>query len=130
MKKFTLILLSVLMCFSFTYAQTKQAEIKFKTTKYNFGKFPEEHPVVSCNFIFTNTGEAPLVIHQVIPSCGCTIPEYPKQPIMPGKDGIIKVTYNGTGHYPGVIHKFVTVHSNAKSEDMRLYIEGEMVPKK
>jgi hypothetical protein len=129
MKRIVLLLLAIVMCFGLINAQSKNADIKFKATTYNFGKFSEEHPVVTCSFVFTNTGDAPLVVHQVIPSCGCTVADYPKQPIMPGKQSSIKVTYNGTGHYPGMIHKYVTVHTNAKTGDIRLYIEGEMTAK-
>ena len=78
---------------------------------------------------FTNIGDAPLVIHQAVASCGCTVPEYTKEPIMPGKKGTIKVTYNGTGKYPGHFKKSITLRTNAKTEMVRLYIEGDMTAK-
>lgn len=130
MKKIVLFFILSVMSIGFVSAQTKIADIKFDKTTYNFGTFPEEHPVVSCDFVFTNTGDAPLIIHQAIASCGCTVPEYPKQPIMPGKTGVVKVTYNGTGKYPGAIHKSVTLRTNAKTAMIRLFIEGEMTAKK
>lgn len=130
MKKIVLSIVLAVLSIGFVTAQTKMADIRFKNTTYDFGKFAETHPVVSCNFVFTNTGDAPLIIHQAIASCGCTVPQYPKQPIMPGKQGIIKVTYNGTGRYPGVIHKSITLRTNAKTEIIRLYIEGEMTAQK
>lgn len=126
---FTMVAILSLFC-SIATAQTKMADIKFNTTKYNFGKFPENHPVVSCNFVFTNTGDAPLVIHQARPSCGCTVPSFPTQPIMPGKQGVIKVTYNGTGHSLGSFYKYVAIYTNAKTEEVRLYVQGEMTEKK
>jgi hypothetical protein len=129
MKKLVLSIVLAVLSIGFVAAQTKQADIKFKQTTYNFGKFSENHPVVSCDFEFTNTGDAPLIIHQAIASCGCTVPQYPKQPIMPGKTGVIKVTYNGTGRVPGALHKSVTLRTNGKTEIIRLYIEGEMTPK-
>ena len=89
----------------------------------------ENSPVVSCTFTFTNIGDAPLVIHQAVASCGCTVPEYTKEPIMPGKKGTIKVTYNGTGKYPGHFKKSITLRTNAKTEMVRLYIEGDMTAK-
>ena len=52
------------------------ADIKFDKTTHNFGTFSENNPVVSCTFTFTNVGDAPLVIHQAVASCGCTVPEY------------------------------------------------------
>lgn len=106
-----------------------QAEIKFDKTTVNLGTFPEEKPVVSCVFTFTNIGDAPLVIHQAVASCGCTVPEYTQEPVLPGKKGTIKVTYNGTGKYPGHFKKSITLRTNAKTEMMRLFIEGDMTPK-
>lgn len=106
-----------------------QADIKFDKTTHNFGEFSEENPIVTCIFTFTNIGDAPLVIHQAVASCGCTVPQFTKEPILPGENGQIKVTYSGKGRYPGHFRKSVTVRSNAKKEMMRLYIEGEMISK-
>jgi len=128
MKK-TLFLL-MLLFLGVTYASAeKQAEITFDKTTHDFGKFSEDSPKVKCVFTFTNTGDAPLVINQAVASCGCTIPDYTKEPIMPGKKGTIEVTYNGAGKYPGEFKKSITVRSNAKSELTRIYIKGEMTPK-
>lgn len=107
------------------FAQGK-ADLKFDKTTHNFGTFSEKEPVVSCVFTFTNVGNAPLVIHQAIASCGCTVPEYTQEPIMPGKKGTIKITYNGAGKYPGHFKKSITIRTNAKTEIMRLYVEGDM----
>ena len=73
-----------------------KADIKFDKTSHNFGTFSENDPVVSCVFTFTNVGDAPLVIHQAVASCGCTVPEYTQEPVLPGKTGTVKITYNGT----------------------------------
>ncbi|BEG98448.1 DUF1573 domain-containing protein [Bacteroides sedimenti] len=128
MKK-TLFLL-MLLFLGVTYASAeKQAEITFDKKVHNFGTFSEESPKVKCIFTFTNTGDAPLVINQAIASCGCTVPEYTKEPVMPGKKGTIEVTYNGAGKYPGEFKKSITIRSNAKEELVRLYITGEMTPK-
>lgn len=62
-----------------------KADIKFDKTSHNFGTFSENDPVVSCVFTFTNVGDAPLVIHQAVASCGCTVPEYTQEPVLPGK---------------------------------------------
>lgn len=85
--------------------------------------------MVSCTFTFTNVGDAPLVIHQAVASCGCTVPEYTQEPVMPGKTGTIKITYNGTGKYPGHFKKSITLRTNAKTEMMRLFVEGDMTAK-
>ena len=60
------------------------AEITFDTLRYDFGKFSKDDPVVRCQFPFTNTGTAPLVIHQAFASCGCTIPVFTREPVKPG----------------------------------------------
>ena len=105
----------------------KAAEIKFDTLFYDFGTFSEKSPVVKCSFRFTNTGDAPLVIHQAIASCGCTVPTYTKTPIKPGESGTIDVTYNGKGKFPGRFKKNISVRTNAKnSELVKLTIEGNM----
>ncbi len=104
----------------------KDADIKFDNTSYDFGTFSEKSPVVTCTFTYTNVGEAPLIINQAIASCGCTVPSYTKAPIMPGKKGEIKVTYNGTGKFPGHFKKTITVRTNGATEMTRLYIEGIM----
>lgn len=103
------------------------AEIKFDTLRHNFGKFSAASPEVKCAFSFTNTGTAPLIIHQAFASCGCTVPTFTKEPIKPGERGQIDVTYNGKGKFPGHFQKTITVRSNALSEVVRLTIEGDMM---
>lgn len=103
-----------------------QAEIKFDKSLHNFGTFSESDPVVKCVFTFTNTGDKALVINQAVASCGCTVPTYTKTPIKPGETGTINVTYNGKGKFPGHFKKTITIRSNAKTEMVRLYIEGVM----
>lgn len=128
------VLLSTLMLLVFVFTayaavNDGQAEITFETTSHNFGSFPESSPKVTCTFTFKNTGDAPLVIHQAIASCGCAVPDYPKTPIKPGESGKITVTYNGAGKFPGHFKKSITVRTNAKQEMTRLYIEGDMEAK-
>lgn len=125
MKKVTLLAL-LMMGFTSAFAQ---AELTFEKTTHDFGTFSEEDPVVTTTFKFKNTGDTPLVIHQAIASCGCTVPEYTKEPIKPGAKGEIKVTYNGAGRFPGKFRKTITIHSNADNELVRLYIKGDMNPK-
>ncbi|MBO7141006.1 MAG: DUF1573 domain-containing protein [Prevotella sp.] len=103
-----------------------QAEIKFNKVTHNFGQFSKKSPVLHCVFAYENVGDAPLVINQAIGSCGCTVPEYTKEPVQPGQKGEIKVTYNGAGKRLGHFAKSITVHCNGKVEIVRLTIEGEM----
>ena len=102
------------------------AEVTFDTLRYDFGKFSKSEPVVHCSFPFTNTGTAPLIIHQAFATCGCTVPTYTKEPIKPGERGTIDVTYDGTDKFPGRFSKTVTVKTNAINELVRLTIEGIM----
>ncbi len=105
------------------------AQITFEKTTHNFGAFSENSPKVTCKFKFTNTGDSPLVIHQAIASCGCTVPVFPKEPIRPGEEGEVTVTYDGAGKFPGHFKKSISLRTNAKPEIVRLYIEGDMTPK-
>ena len=125
MKKF-LMMTMLLMCGVMTSFAQKPAEIKFDKLTHDFGTFSEKSPVVTCVFTFTNVGEQPLIINQAMASCGCTVPEYTKTPIKPGETGEIKVTYNGTGKFPGHFKKSITIRTNGVVEMTRLYIEGEM----
>ena len=107
-------------------ADAGQAEIEFDTLRINLGTFAEKDAVQKCTFAFTNTGDAPLVINQAFASCGCTVPTYTKDPVKPGEKGKIEVTYNGKGKVAGHFSKTITVRSNAKTEIVRLTIEGTM----
>ena len=95
---FTLILMSAV-AFNIM-AAGKGAEMTFNEKTHDFGTIKEANGPVTHTFEFTNTGGEPLVIINVNASCGCTRPEYPKEPIMPGKKGKVKVTFNPAGR-PG-----------------------------
>ena len=122
-------LLLIISLVSYAAIQGGEAEITFENTSHNFGTFSESSPKVTCTFKFKNTGDGPLVIHQASASCGCTVPQYPKEPIKPGESGQITVIYNGAGKFPGHFKKSITIRSNGKNEMTRLYIEGDMLPK-
>ena len=125
MKKL-IVLTMMLLCGMTTAFAQKPAEIKFDKLTHDFGTFSEKNPIVTYTFIYTNVGEQPLVINQAVASCGCTVPEYTKTPVKPGEQGKLKVTYNGTGNFPGHFRKTITIRSNAKTEMVRLTIEGNM----
>ncbi len=109
-------------------AQTAEnrAEIQFDTLRIDLGTFAEKDGEQHCTFTFANVGTAPLIINQAFASCGCTVPTYTKDPIQPGEKGHIDVTYNGKGKFPGHFSKTITIRSNAKTEIVRLSIEGTM----
>lgn len=104
------------------------SKIEFVATSHDFGTIMEKNGPVSCEFEFTNTGTAPLVIFDVTAQCGCTRPEYPKKPIAPGAKGKVKVTYNPAGR-PGAFLKTVTVKCNTVPRSTALKIKGTVVPK-
>ena len=105
----------------------KYAQIKFETETHDFGTFAEKDCPVSYEFEFTNVGTAPLIIHQAVTTCGCTVPNYSKEPIAPGAKGKIEVVYNGRGKFPGQFKKNITVRTNSKSFSVtRLFIQGVM----
>lgn len=85
--------------------------ISFKSESFDFGTL-EEGPAAEHVFTFTNTGKEPIVIQRVQPSCGCTTPDWTKDPIAPGKTGMIKASY-GTQGRPGPFEKTMTVFTNA-----------------
>ena len=126
MKKFLIMSVMLVASVCFAMAQQNQASIKFDKMIHNFGTFSEDQPTQKCVFTFTNVGTAPLIINQAVASCGCTIPSYTKAPIKPGEKGEIKVTYNGTGAFPGHFKKTITVRTNGNPEMTRLYVEGVM----
>lgn len=118
-------LFSILSLAMTVVAAMAQAEIKFDQTSFNFGTF-DESEVQTCVFTFTNVGNEPLIIHQAYSSCGCTVPSFSKEPVKPGEKGQIKVTYNGSGKFPGAFKKPVTVRTNATQAIVRIYIQGDM----
>lgn len=131
MKKTLLFTLMLVFGITVTMAQKEgEAQIKFDNLTHDFGTFSESSPVVTCTFTYTNVGDKPLIINQAVASCGCTVPEYTKTPVKPGEKGEIKVTYNGTGKFPGHFKKSITVRTNGAVEMTRLYIEGTMEEKK
>ena len=105
------------------------ADIQFEKMDHNFGKIKEEAGLANISFKFTNTGKIPLIIHAVEASCGCTTPEWSKEPILPGKTGFIKVSYNPEQR-PGVFTKSITVNANVPKSPYVLTITGEVIPKK
>ena len=133
MKKLSLLMkkLSLLFVGLFVAANvfSQQAEIKFDKDVHDFGTIAEEIGSVSCDFTFINTGNTPLELKDVRPSCGCTTPKWSREPIAPGGKGVITATYSTTGR-PGSFSKSITVTSNAKGNGSSiLYIRGAVTPK-
>ena len=101
------------------------AIITFEETNYEYGEIPFKGNG-ECRFAFRNTGKTPLVLTHVKSTCGCTIPEWPSEPIKAGEQGIIKVSYDT--QRVGTFNKSIYVYSNAKNGVQRLYIRGRVNP--
>ena len=100
-------------------------EIEFEKTVHDYGDVPYNGNG-ECEFRFTNTGDAPLLIQKPKSSCGCTVPSWPSEPILPGKSEVIKVTYRTSRC--GSFNKTVTVTSNAiKNPTVVLRIKGRVL---
>lgn len=98
-----------------------QPEINFSFEQFDYGTI-KNGADGSCEFKFKNTGKEPLIISNARGSCGCTVPTWPKEPIMKGESGVIKVHYDTKR--PGAFTKTVTIESNAKTNPKVLTIKG------
>jgi hypothetical protein len=102
------------------------AKIEFSKDTHDYGtvKYGADG---TCTFEFKNTGNEPLIISTAKGSCGCTVPEWPKEPIAPGAKGTISVKYDTKR--PGAINKSVTITSNAVNEPTKVIrIKGNVLP--
>lgn len=99
----------------------------FEDTMHHFGTINEGEKV-TYDFDFTNEGKTPLIISNATGSCGCTVPEYTKDPIAPGASGVIKVLFNSDGK-KGHQRKSVTVMTNSQKGVHVLNIETEVTPR-
>jgi hypothetical protein len=114
--------------FSYLFAFADGPSLKYEQEVHDFGKIKEEDGAVSFTFKLMNDGDSPLVIQSVRPSCGCTTPDWSREPIMPGKTGFIKAVFNPQNR-PGAFNKSLTVTTNTEPAITRLYIKGIVEPK-
>ena len=108
------------------FANSDAGEFRFKEETWDFGSIPQGIPVTH-TFTFTNVGKVPIIITDVKPSCQCTTPKWPKEPILPGKSAEIDVQYNSL--HEGGFDKSCTITSNATSSPKYLHIKGTVLPK-
>jgi hypothetical protein len=99
-------------------------EITFEKTVHDYGTVAYNGDG-KCEFKFTNTGKEPLILTNVRSSCGCTVPKWPREPILPGDSEVIHVEYKT--NRIGSINKSVTVQSNASNNVVRLRIAGRVL---
>jgi hypothetical protein len=108
------------------FAQGAKIEFKDSDNTIDYGRVEKDTDDGVRAFEFTNTGDEPLIITDAQSTCGCTVPSYPKEPIMPGKTGKIEVKYNmGVGP----IRKTITIETNATNYEagrVALKIKGEV----
>ncbi len=130
MKKISFLGLLILISIIKLTAQELGAAISFKEEKFDFGTVKEEDGPINHVFEFTNIGGTPLIINNVQASCGCTTPDWSKQPVSPGDKGFVKATYNPSGR-GGTFNKTITVTSNSTIRPtMVLTITGTVIGKK
>lgn len=103
----------------------KLPQIVFEHEEFDFGKI-NQGEMVSHNFIFTNKGEADLVISNAKASCGCTVPYWPKDPIAPGTSDTIKVQFDSKGK-SGQTQKSITLTCNTIPNTKAIYLKGEIL---
>lgn len=96
--------------------------ISLKENEYDFGKIPQGKPVTHI-FTFTNTGSSPMVLNNVQASCGCTTPEWSKEPVAPGATSKITVGYNAMADGP--FSKYITITYNG-TQNKQVTIKGEV----
>jgi len=101
-----------------------KASVEWIETSIDFGEVDFKKPVTA-EFKFKNPGLIPLVINEVKTSCGCTVADFPKQPIVSGQEGKILVTFDAETE--GQFSKTITVYSNAEGGVTQLYIQGVVI---
>jgi hypothetical protein len=101
-----------------------QAEITFEKVEHDYGEVIKGGNGET-SFTYKNTGKAPLVLSNVRSSCGCTVPSWSREPLMPGQSASIKVKYNTAN--VGPINKSITVESNATTNRVVLKIKGKVI---
>lgn len=121
-KHFILLLLVFMYACSATVSRN-DASISFCNNKYDFGPIPYKNEA-TYSFEFLNPGKTMLIISDVKTSCGCTVPEWPKEPIRPGRKGQITIKYDAAYH--GVFHKTIEVIFNGEKSPHALEIKGEV----
>lgn len=104
------------------------AAFKFEKDSYDFGQITEGDQV-SYDFSFTNTGKEPLIITGATATCGCTVPNYPHEPIAPNGEGKISVKFDSKGK-GGMQNKVITITANTVPSTTQLHLIGDIKPAK
>ncbi len=123
MKNLFSLIMMMTLCVTATFAQEGGPTMDFESTTVDYGTI-EQHSEPLRVFSFTNNGDEPLIIKNAKGSCGCTVPTYPKEPIMPGESGEIEVRYDTKRI--GKFTKTVTLTTNQAVERIVLKIQGQV----
>lgn len=131
MKSFVTLILGLFVVF-YAFAQEEEvvadgAYITFEETAHDFGDIYQDDKVEHV-FAFENTGTEPLIITNVQTTCGCTAPEWPKEPVLPGQSAEIKVRFDSRGKY-GRQNKVISVISNSVAQVNQVKITTNVLPK-
>ncbi|MBI3234291.1 MAG: DUF1573 domain-containing protein [Bacteroidetes bacterium] len=118
----TLLIMSALLNLNFSVGP----DIEFDNVKYNYGR-AKVGSLINHTFYITNSGDQPLVLLKVVPSCGCSVASYTKEAIKPGGKGEIVVKFNSKYKPVGLNVKTFTVFSNAKNTPHTIYLRGELI---
>ncbi len=120
----TLLLAAFALISTSVFAQKADAVAKFNTENFDFGKI-KQGVASKATFTVTNIGNTPLIIEQAAPSCGCTVGDYTKEPIAPGKTGTITAVFDGRALGP--VNKTVTVKFANVADVKFLKLSGEVL---
>lgn len=123
MKKTFTIFIALIAFIGFSSMNLAIGEFSFEKESHDFGNIEQGKPV-SYEFKFSNKGDAPIIISEVRPTCGCSVADYTKTPIKPGESGVIKVIFNAEARGP--FTKSFIVKSNTKTPIKNLTIRGKV----
>ena len=115
-----------MLCLAQDADSSRYAQIFVEKTDHNFGDLKQGEKAEHV-FYFINTGTSPLIVSNAISTCGCTIPEWTREPLLPDSIGTLKVIFDSTGKI-GRQNKVITLRSNSKGGDYRLRISAMVLP--
>ncbi len=104
------------------------AQIEFDVSSHNFGDLIQGEKA-EFEFKFKNAGSTPLILQNVLTTCGCTVPDWPKDPILPSAEGVIRVVFDSKARI-GRQNKLITIRSNSRDGDFRLSVTAMVLPRK
>lgn len=116
------------LCFSLFVLQTTQAQLLFEPDTHDFGSIQESGGIVRCQFRGINRGKKPVVLLDVVTTCGCTVPTFSQKPIRPGEETLIEVSYDPYGR-PGLFERKLRIYGTDRRELAVLTIGGVVEPR-